>query len=497
MNKFQNLLEELMAYSDVITENTELYQFIAQINYLMHSNGVKKILSNPYQSYKTVLSMFPKPFLSVILRTQGKRPTGLREALLSLRAQTNQDFEIILIGHKASEEGKLCIHQILKEQPEFMRQKIQYLEIEEGTRTTPINIGFTCATGQYVSIFDDDDLLFDSWVEKFHEAAQKHPGKILHAYVLAQKWRSIQMNKNQSNEDSGYVAIAAPTSQYCCSFDLLSQLVVNQCPLMGLAFPAYLHQRMGMYFNEELNVTEDWEYFMRVAPIAGVIDIPEATSIYRLWENVENSYSLHSQEAWMSTYQLIQNYMDGKSLLVPAGYPKHIAALIRRCNSQVSMGSGFPRVLGLIYYRTADGTFSDEAMIPANNREKLPEFHMEFAVPDIGKQLADFRFDPCEFGGFILKNLSIIQVTEAGEKIPVQMKDCIHNGFNCDRGIYFLHYDPQIVWHYECPYAIVKIIIEGTYDMEIPENLIQSVISQYEVPNHSNVLKKVLSRLFK
>ena len=39
------------------------------------------------------------PFLSVITRTQGKRPEMLRETLLSLVGQTDEDFEVLLIGH--------------------------------------------------------------------------------------------------------------------------------------------------------------------------------------------------------------------------------------------------------------------------------------------------------------------------------------------------------------------------------------------------------------
>ena len=46
------------------------------------------------------------PFLSVIIRTQGKRFEALKEALLCLEAQTDDRFEVHLILHKATDEGK-------------------------------------------------------------------------------------------------------------------------------------------------------------------------------------------------------------------------------------------------------------------------------------------------------------------------------------------------------------------------------------------------------
>jgi 2-polyprenyl-3-methyl-5-hydroxy-6-metoxy-1,4-benzoquinol methylase len=49
------------------------------------------------------------PFLSVMMRTQGKRPQELREAFLSLAAQSNQDFEIIVIGHRTTLEQQKTV----------------------------------------------------------------------------------------------------------------------------------------------------------------------------------------------------------------------------------------------------------------------------------------------------------------------------------------------------------------------------------------------------
>ena len=48
----------------------------------------------------------------------------MREALLCLQAQECQDFEILLIAHKADEEHGKLIEEILEDQEEEFRKKI-------------------------------------------------------------------------------------------------------------------------------------------------------------------------------------------------------------------------------------------------------------------------------------------------------------------------------------------------------------------------------------
>ena len=162
-NGFKKQLDLLTDISEAISENTELYKYIKQVNEMMYSDGQNKLYEKKYKAIveNRDLKSENRVFLSVIVRSQGNRPQGLREALLCLRAQENQNFEIILIAHKAKEDGKKCIHEILDEQPEGFRSKIRYLEIDNGTRTTPINVGFANAYGQYIAIFDDDDLIVE------------------------------------------------------------------------------------------------------------------------------------------------------------------------------------------------------------------------------------------------------------------------------------------------------------------------------------------------
>ncbi len=293
-------------------------------------------------------------FLSIIIRTQGKRADGLREALLCLEAQTDQDFEVILAAHKAKPHNLKQIKAILKEQTAAMRKKIRLIQIEEGTRAVPINYGFAYARGRYVSVYDDDDILFADYVEAFHQAAEFGEGKLLHAYVFSQKWKENVKSKDQT----GYCAVGAPKPQYCQNFHLIRQLEKNLCPLMSIAFPRYLFDECRIMFDESLDVMEDWEYIMRTAPLCGVYDIEEVTSIYRHWMNAENSASIHGQDTWDKVYAQIRSRINGHPLLLQS-YLRHFAKIkhFRDPHSYGRAGSFFADFIGFDYSGTRDGAF--------------------------------------------------------------------------------------------------------------------------------------------
>ena len=85
--------------------------------------------------------------------------------MLCLNAQKNQNYEIILIAHKVNNTRSSV--SILEDQQDIFREKIRYYKLDEGSRTTPLNFGFSHAWGKYIAIFDDDDILFDNWVDSF------------------------------------------------------------------------------------------------------------------------------------------------------------------------------------------------------------------------------------------------------------------------------------------------------------------------------------------
>ena len=314
LSSFQSELNRLSALAGDVAPATSLYRAIHWLNERLEhpdaqfTNAYLPVVQREQADFKG-----ERPFLTVVTRTQGKRMDMLREMLLSLAAQTDQDFELLLVGHKISEQQRTELETLLAEFPESLRAHVRYLPVDHGTRTTPLNVAFAHAHGDYIAVLDDDDIVFENWVSAFHHAAETGSGTLLHAYVVTQKWEMT---------DHGILAVAAPGSECCRDFRPVNQLEYNMCPLMGIAFPAVYFQHWGLIFDEALTTTEDWDYVMRLAAFAGVTDIPETTAIYRIWENAENSQSLHEQPEWKKNYARIQARFTQMPVLLQPDAPK-------------------------------------------------------------------------------------------------------------------------------------------------------------------------------
>jgi hypothetical protein len=249
---------------------------------------------------------------------------ALAELLLCLTGQTDTEFELLLVGHKLSEERQATVERIIAETPTWLQQRVRFIEVDEGNRTRPLSVGFAAAQGSYVSILDDDDLVFDNWVHTFHELALASPGKLAHAYCVVQDWERV----SDAHGRVGLRAVAPADDLYCRPFDYLDQLATNYCPTMSYAVPIEAYQQAGILFDETLTTNEDWDFLMRVVAHCGVSDSEAVTSIYRNWINAENSHQVHANDEWESNYRRIRDKFMAAPLTLPPGYTDQIAELV-------------------------------------------------------------------------------------------------------------------------------------------------------------------------
>lgn len=439
--------EKKYNWLEALPECTELKQYI---------NGLQKnvLFDENYTTYenriKESIESQEHPFLSVLIRTQGKREEGLRESLLCVQAQTFTDYEVILIGHKADVEGKRMIQDILDDQQDDFREKIRYIELDEGTRTVPLNMGFACARGEYISVFDDDDILFDNWAEGFYKAAQKNTGRILHGYAFSQDWENVK--------ELGYRAIGRPKALYCQNFDLLWQLVNNRCPLMTLAFPVAMFQKMGICFDEKLNIMEDWEYFMRLALICGVTDIPEPVAIYRFWKNIETSATLHNQEEWTQMYEEIRDDSGRNGFLFSKDYSEDIIRWLTN-RYEINVKEDI-REKARLYYSKGDA-FNDDMIARVASDGRSPYFNYWFPLKMRTKQIKALRFDLSEDGLYMLEELYIGVHYKDGTIVEIPLEECAHTGLHFFGRLLFLQEHPSIVWEMEKEGFIECVHISG------------------------------------
>jgi glycosyltransferase involved in cell wall biosynthesis len=265
-----------------------------------------------------------RPFLSVLLRTQGNRLEPLKDALLCLGAQTDRDFEVLVLVHDADAAARESVRIAVAQQPPEFFDRIAIVKIEGGTRGTPLNEGLQTARGSYIAVYDDDDLVFANWVEEFHLLAADAGGRVLRAITAVQGLAP----ETWPNGQSGFRTSSWPAADYPKKFDLLEHFRVNQSPFMSLAFPAVVFSRLGLTFDERLAVCEDWDIILRASLFCGVEDVDALTSIYRRWEAGNSSYTDHSSGSWLQSEARVVDKMNSRPIVLPPGSVEQIRQLL-------------------------------------------------------------------------------------------------------------------------------------------------------------------------
>ena len=254
------------------------------------------------------------PFLTVLTRTQGKRPDTLQESLLCLAAQECGDFECLILAHDVAPDALGHIGYMIDTLPPHVAGKFRLIPVTGGGRSQPLIVGVDEARGEYVSILDDDDLVFAHWVEEFRLLAQKRPGRVLRAGVVVQ-----DAEHGRWPDRLEYRNIGGFQTPYPGEFDLLAHLTDNYSPPCGLAFPRSCFRDLGIAFDDDLPVLEDWDVLLQAAMLCGVAGTDEVTSVYRWWQKGDSSLERHSKVEWQSARSAVIRRMDAAPLVLPQG----------------------------------------------------------------------------------------------------------------------------------------------------------------------------------
>jgi hypothetical protein len=293
--------------------------FVAILDSVRAAVGVDAELAKRLQAvtdYLAAPATENSRFLTVLLRTQGRRAEPLKDAFLCLSAQTDEDFDVVVLLHDAIPEDAEDVRTTISRLPAAFRGRIQLVEVTGGTRAKPLNAGVARATGRYLAVYDDDDLLTANWVEEFRRYSGSER-RLLRAVVATQRAAPELWPQDQD----GFRTSSWPRPEYPKHFDQLQHMLVNYSPFMSWAFPRALFDTYGLAFDEELHVCEDWDVIMRGSLLLGVNEVPQLTSIYRRWDGGESSYTKHSTVDWQESEQrVIDRLNDGVVLMAPGSF---------------------------------------------------------------------------------------------------------------------------------------------------------------------------------
>ena len=268
------------------------------------------------------------PFLSVVVRTQGRRLIPLEDNLTSLAAQTNRDIEVIICCHDTADSDYVAVVEVMERLPRWFVERTRAIRVEGGGRAHPLAVGVAEASGRYVAFLDDDDLALCHWVEEFAKLVKLHPGAVARAGCATHS-----IDEESWECGPGDCQIGSTTTPYPLEFDLVAHLVGNRTPNCSVAVPRSCFTDLGVTFDDELKVLEDWDMLLSAALLCGVVSTPEVTSLYRRWKRGYASHLEHPEEQWELTTWSIRGRFDARPLLVPPGTVSRLTQMEMTANT--------------------------------------------------------------------------------------------------------------------------------------------------------------------
>jgi hypothetical protein len=255
-----------------------------------------------------------RPFLSVITRTTGSR-ASIVDTLTCLAAQTDDDLEVLLMVNTIDRSSVDAVLSLVETFHEGFRQRVRVDVSTEPHRVHPLNRGLDQARGRYVTVLDDDDLVFADWVEQFRRVAKQHPGAIIRCRAVDQDAAAI---------DGSPLGVTATATSgfdvaYRPAFDLASHLAGGQSPQGSVCFPVDELDEFELRFDPTMVVCEDLEFLLRAAVLCGVVDTGTFGLVYRRWTATQSSAHTVDAEVWEESMREVVRRLDAGPLLTPEG----------------------------------------------------------------------------------------------------------------------------------------------------------------------------------
>ena len=228
------------------------------------------------------------PFLSVLTRTDGTRPSMLAEALTCLAAQSFEDLEVIVLvpgeDPGALESSSAVMNSFEEGFASRVRvEQVSGAQVRDGNGNEALNAGLALARGRYVAFLDDDDVVTADWAERFAEGAGRAPGKLVRSVCFARHVRRRAPDEGAMGASA--VTLTRPLEEFGERFDVISNLATDATPISSIAVPRSLVTEMHLRFDEQLTSCADWDFVVRAALVVGVEDTGHVTSIKLRWDD--------------------------------------------------------------------------------------------------------------------------------------------------------------------------------------------------------------------
>ena len=279
----------------------DTYQFIG-----LHRLGTQTTVASAAEHDEQATA---RPLATVVVRTQGRRST-LEEALTSLAAQTDDDFEVLLIVNSTDETTVERVDAVVAGFAPIFRDRVERIVSDATNRSVPLNLALDRARGRYLTFLDDDDVVLAHWIETFRGGLE-FPGHIVRSVCYGQDFA------HEPGMSAEQFEPVAPPVSFPATFDYIDHLVENGTPFCSIALPVDALRVHNIRFDERLDVSEDYDVLIRAAQLCGVLDTGVATSLYRRWQRDPGTTSEITYDMWDRTHKAVLAKLDATPMLLP------------------------------------------------------------------------------------------------------------------------------------------------------------------------------------
>ena len=234
------------------------------------------------------------PLVSVIVRTKD-RPSLLANAVKSIAEQIYANLEIVIVN-----DGGQDVEDVVTAVAGGVPVTYIAHELSEG-RAAAANSGLKAAKGLYLNFLDDDDVFYPDHLETLVTHLQANEGRaayssVLSAYFEGPPERPENCVKRVVNHN--------------IDFDPDRILFQNYIPIMSVLFHRDVLSRVDG-FSRDLNLFEDWDFWIRVSRHFHFDHIDRVTAEYRFY-GAETTEESHRQK-----YQYVEAQAEIFDRVIP------------------------------------------------------------------------------------------------------------------------------------------------------------------------------------
>lgn len=233
---------------------------------------------------------FSAPELSVVMLVYNSEKY-LEEAVTSVLEQTFTNFEFIIINDGSTDQSLRIIKS-------FSDQRIKVINNPENIGIPRSrNIGLKSASGKFLAWVDSDDIVIRQRFEKQISFLKEHPG-----YGVCGTWQK------RFGGTKEFVARVSCDPESIKAKLLFKTSILNPTSMWNI----HVIRKFHLTFNEELPISEDFDFYQRAAYLFPMANLPEVLHLYRASETSIMKKFDFRQDAYKKIHNHIYRRAIGK-----------------------------------------------------------------------------------------------------------------------------------------------------------------------------------------